>query len=216
VRGWSSRFGVALLQPSGESGRDTERRSGRLVRRLRGRRPGCNELQRSGGKRCPPPNFSGDFAFGRRMLRSAVERAVKRTAPIMQVTPVTCAVHPCPPFRRPFLAHAFVAPPKPSGAFPGGEPEYCARRPETPCIGANACRGSTGSLLQHAAELRGGRRGPRATAAETLTDFPVRGLLLTALAELAARPQSAHAVVHQAVEAAALLGTRARKGWSTR
>jgi 16S rRNA (cytosine967-C5)-methyltransferase len=45
-----------------------------------------------------------------------------------------------------------------------------------------------------------------------LTDFPVRGLLLTALAELAARPQSAHAVVHQAVEAAALLGHSRAKG----
>jgi len=45
-----------------------------------------------------------------------------------------------------------------------------------------------------------------------LTDSPVRGLLLTALAELAARPQSAHAVVHQAVEAAALLGHSRAKG----
>ena len=45
-----------------------------------------------------------------------------------------------------------------------------------------------------------------------LTDFPVRGLLLTALAELAARPQSAHAVVHQAVEAAVLLGYSRAKG----
>jgi len=39
-----------------------------------------------------------------------------------------------------------------------------------------------------------------------ITDIAVRGLLLAALAELAARPQSAHAVVHQAVEAAVLLG----------
>src|SRR5213594_1766427 len=45
-----------------------------------------------------------------------------------------------------------------------------------------------------------------------LTDFPVRGLLLTALAELAARPQAAHAVVHQAVEAAVLLGHSRAKG----
>jgi 16S rRNA (cytosine967-C5)-methyltransferase len=45
-----------------------------------------------------------------------------------------------------------------------------------------------------------------------LTDAPVRGLLLAALAELAARPQSAHAVVHQAVEAAALLGQTRAKG----
>jgi len=39
-----------------------------------------------------------------------------------------------------------------------------------------------------------------------LTDSPLRGLLLAAMTELASRPQSAHAVVHQAVEAAALLG----------
>jgi 16S rRNA (cytosine967-C5)-methyltransferase len=45
-----------------------------------------------------------------------------------------------------------------------------------------------------------------------LTDSAVRGLLLTALAELAARPSSAHAVVHQAVEAAALLGHLRAKG----
>lgn len=45
-----------------------------------------------------------------------------------------------------------------------------------------------------------------------LTDVPVRGLLLAALAELAARPQSAHAVVHQAVEGAALLGKVQVKG----
>ena len=45
-----------------------------------------------------------------------------------------------------------------------------------------------------------------------LTDTPVRGLLLTALAELAARPDSAHAVVHQAVEAAVLLGYSRAKG----
>jgi len=45
-----------------------------------------------------------------------------------------------------------------------------------------------------------------------LTDVPVRGLLLAALAELVARPQSAHAVVHQAVEGAALLGNARVKG----
>src|SRR4029077_9794919 len=39
-----------------------------------------------------------------------------------------------------------------------------------------------------------------------ITDIAVRGLLLAALAELAARPQSAHAIVHQAVEAVVLLG----------
>jgi len=45
-----------------------------------------------------------------------------------------------------------------------------------------------------------------------LTDSPLRGLLLAAIAELAARPHSAHAVVHQAVEAAALLGRSRAKG----
>ena len=45
-----------------------------------------------------------------------------------------------------------------------------------------------------------------------LADISVRGLLLAALAELVARPQSAHAVVHQAVEAAVLLGHLRAKG----
>ena len=45
-----------------------------------------------------------------------------------------------------------------------------------------------------------------------VTDVPLRGLLLAALAELWARPQSAHAVVHQAVDAAALLGQARAKG----
>jgi len=45
-----------------------------------------------------------------------------------------------------------------------------------------------------------------------LSDIPLRGLLLAALAELAARPQSAHAIVHQAVEAATLLGQARAKG----
>jgi 16S rRNA (cytosine967-C5)-methyltransferase len=39
-----------------------------------------------------------------------------------------------------------------------------------------------------------------------LVDVPVRGLLLAALAELIARPETAHAVVHQAVEGVGLLG----------
>jgi 16S rRNA (cytosine967-C5)-methyltransferase len=45
-----------------------------------------------------------------------------------------------------------------------------------------------------------------------LTDVLLRGLLLAALAELAARPQSAHAIVHQSVEAAVLLGQARAKG----
>ncbi|HEX4797691.1 MAG TPA: 16S rRNA (cytosine(967)-C(5))-methyltransferase RsmB [Burkholderiales bacterium] len=45
-----------------------------------------------------------------------------------------------------------------------------------------------------------------------LADSPLRGLLLAAFAELAARPQAAHAVVHQAVEAAVLLGHSRAKG----
>ncbi len=45
-----------------------------------------------------------------------------------------------------------------------------------------------------------------------LTDSRLRALLLAAITELAARPQSAHAVVHQAVEAAALLGRSRAKG----
>jgi 16S rRNA (cytosine967-C5)-methyltransferase len=45
-----------------------------------------------------------------------------------------------------------------------------------------------------------------------LTDLPVRGLLLASLAELVSRPDSAHAVVHQSVEAAVLLGKARLKG----
>ena len=45
-----------------------------------------------------------------------------------------------------------------------------------------------------------------------LTDQVIRALLLAALAELLNRPQSAYAVVHQAVEAAALAGQPRAKG----
>ena len=45
-----------------------------------------------------------------------------------------------------------------------------------------------------------------------LDDIPVRGLLLAALAELSSRPMSAHAVVHQAVEGAVILGQARAKG----
>lgn len=45
-----------------------------------------------------------------------------------------------------------------------------------------------------------------------LADDPLRGLLLAALAELRERPKSAHAIVHQAVEAAAQLGQPRAKG----
>jgi 16S rRNA (cytosine967-C5)-methyltransferase len=45
-----------------------------------------------------------------------------------------------------------------------------------------------------------------------LPDAALRGLLLAALSELMARPEAAHAVVHQAVEAAARLGRPRAKG----
>jgi 16S rRNA (cytosine967-C5)-methyltransferase len=45
-----------------------------------------------------------------------------------------------------------------------------------------------------------------------LADSPLRGLLLAAIAELAARPHAAHAIVHQAVDAAVLLGHSRAKG----
>lgn len=48
--------------------------------------------------------------------------------------------------------------------------------------------------------------------AAPLKDTPVRGLLLAALAELVHRPQHAHATVHQAVEAAELLGHARARG----
>ncbi|MBI4291649.1 MAG: 16S rRNA (cytosine(967)-C(5))-methyltransferase RsmB [Betaproteobacteria bacterium] len=48
--------------------------------------------------------------------------------------------------------------------------------------------------------------------AAPVRDAALRGLLLAALAELMHRPQHAHATVHQAVEAAALLGQTRAKG----
>ncbi|MSQ55862.1 MAG: 16S rRNA (cytosine(967)-C(5))-methyltransferase RsmB [Betaproteobacteria bacterium] len=45
-----------------------------------------------------------------------------------------------------------------------------------------------------------------------LADAPLRGLLFAALCELRARPGAAHAIVHQAVEAAAELGRPRAKG----
>ena len=45
-----------------------------------------------------------------------------------------------------------------------------------------------------------------------LKDMDVRGLLLVALAELVSRPQHAHTVVHQAVEASVVLGQPRAKG----
>jgi 16S rRNA (cytosine967-C5)-methyltransferase len=45
-----------------------------------------------------------------------------------------------------------------------------------------------------------------------LTDASLRGLLLAALSELMARPDAAHAIVHQAVEAATELGRPRAKG----
>lgn len=45
-----------------------------------------------------------------------------------------------------------------------------------------------------------------------LSDAALRGLLLAALSELMARPEAAHAIVHQAVEAAARVGRPRAKG----
>jgi 16S rRNA (cytosine967-C5)-methyltransferase len=45
-----------------------------------------------------------------------------------------------------------------------------------------------------------------------LADLPLRGLLLASIAELAVRSQSAHAIVHQAVEAAVVLDRPRAKG----
>jgi len=62
--------------------------------------------------------------------------------------------------------------------FRGGEPEYCARRLKHRASAKRLPRQHR-ILLQHAAELRGGRRGPRATAAETSHGFSSAWLLLT-------------------------------------
>jgi len=113
----------------------------------------------------------------------------------------------------PSLAEAFVAAAEAIGRVSGGESLNVALADLKHRASAQTLAAAAQDLCYNA--LRG--YGVVDVALERLlqkplTDSPVRGLLLTALAELVARPQSAHAIVHQAVEAAVLLGHSRAKG----
>src|SRR3989442_6048768 len=148
------------------------------------------------------------------MLRSPVARAVKRTAPIMQVTPVTLRSASVPTVSAGHsLAHAFVAAAEAIGRVSGGESLNIALADLKHRASAQTLAAAAQDLCYNTLRSYGVVDvALERLLQKPLTDFPVRGLLLTALAELAARPQSAHAVVHQAVEAVALLGHSRAKG----
>ncbi|MGB5082158.1 MAG: 16S rRNA (cytosine(967)-C(5))-methyltransferase RsmB [Burkholderiales bacterium] len=110
-------------------------------------------------------------------------------------------------FSAPSLAQAFVAAAGVLGRVSEGESLSVALADLKRTAPAQALAAAAQDLSYNA--LRG--YGVVDVALERLlkkplTDSPLRGLLLAAMAELAARPQAAHAVVHQAVEAAVLLG----------
>lgn len=131
----------------------------------------------------------------------------------MRVTPVTLRSPLSAAHASPSLARAFVAAAEVLGRVLEGESLNAA-------LGAMKRRKSA-QLSAPAAQdlcyntLRG--YGVVDTVLDRLLDKPLRdlqlrGLLLAAISELAARPRSAHAVVHQAVEAAVLLGRARAKG----
>src|SRR5213596_2129622 len=132
----------------------------------------------------------------------------------MQVTPVTLrSASVSAASAGPSLAQAFVAAAEAIGRVSGGESLNTALADLKRRASAETLAAAAQDLCYNA--LRS--YGVVDVALERLlqrplTDTPVRGLLLTALAELAARPKSAHAVVHQAVEAAVLLGHSRAKG----
>ena len=132
----------------------------------------------------------------------------------MQVTPVTLrSASVSTVSTGPSLAQAFVAAAEAIGRVSGGESLNAALADLKHRASAQTLAAAAQDLCYNA--LRS--YGVVDVALERLlqrplTDTPVRGLLLTALAELAARPDSAHAVVHQAVEAAVLLGYSRAKG----
>ncbi|HYU70800.1 MAG TPA: 16S rRNA (cytosine(967)-C(5))-methyltransferase RsmB [Burkholderiales bacterium] len=132
----------------------------------------------------------------------------------MQVTPVTLRSAAVSTVSAgPSLARAFVAAAEAIGRVSGGESLNAALADLKRRASAQTLAAAAQDLCYNA--LRG--YGVVDVALERLlqkplTDSPVRGLLLAALAELVARPRSAHAVVHQAVEAAALLGHSRAKG----
>jgi len=127
----------------------------------------------------------------------------------MRATLVTLRSEPlsAAAFSAPSLAQAFVAAAGVLGRVSEGESLSVALAELKRSAPAQALAAAAQDLSYNA--LRG--YGVVDVALERLlkkplTDSPLRGLLLAAMAELAARPQSAHAVVHQAVEAAVLLG----------
>ncbi len=132
----------------------------------------------------------------------------------MQMTPVTLrSASVSTVSASPSLAQAFVAAAEAIGRVSEGESLNAALADLKHRASAQTLAAAAQDLCYNA--LR--NYGVVDVALERLlqkpvTDSPVRGLLLTALAELAARPKSAHAVVHQAVEAAALLGYSRAKG----
>lgn len=130
----------------------------------------------------------------------------------MRVTPVTLRSPLSAAHASPSLARAFVAAAEVLGRVLEGdslnaalgevkrrESQLSAAAAQDLCYNALRGYGVVDTLLDRLLD-------------KPLRDFQLRGLLLAAISELAARPRSAHAVVHQAVEAAVLLGRTRAKG----
>jgi len=132
----------------------------------------------------------------------------------MRPTPVTLRSATVPTISAgPSLAQAFVAAAEAIGRVSGGESLNAALADLKHRASAQTLAAAAQDLCYNTLRSYGVIDvALERLLQKPLTDSPVRGLLLTALAELAARPQSAHAVVHQAVEAAALLGHSRAKG----
>jgi 16S rRNA (cytosine967-C5)-methyltransferase len=132
----------------------------------------------------------------------------------MRPTPVTLRSATVPTISAgPSLAQAFVAAAEAIGRVSGGESLNTALADLKHRASAQTLAAAAQDLCYNTLRSYGVIDvALERLLQKPLTDSPVRGLLLTALAELAARPQSAHAVVHQAVEAAALLGHSRAKG----
>ena len=131
----------------------------------------------------------------------------------MRVTPVTLRSASVSTVSSPSLAEAFVAAAEAIGRVSGGESLNTALADMKRRASAQTLAAAAQDLCYNALRSYGVVDvALERLLQKPLTDSPVRGLLLTALAELAARPKSAHAVVHQAVEAASLLGYSRAKG----
>jgi 16S rRNA (cytosine967-C5)-methyltransferase len=132
----------------------------------------------------------------------------------MRATPVTFSATPLSAVAANHsLAEAFAAAARVLGAVMGGQSLTDALNDLRRRIGATTLAAAAQDLSYNA--LRGYGFVDVALdklLQKPLSDVSLRGLLIAALAELAARPQSAHAVVHQAVEAAVLLGQARAKG----